>query len=68
MYVPEQNLHLGPVVATVVVLIVLIWPQKFADFSKLVKIRSIITFAPSNMMVGHPKNSSGHDAKFREFA
>ena len=58
----------GPVIATIVVLIVLMWPQKFADFSKLVKIRSRNTFAPSNMMVRHAESSSGHDAKLREFA
>ena len=51
---------------TIVLLIVLIWPQKFADFSKLVKIRSKNTFAPSNMMVRHAESSSGHDAKLRE--
>ena len=66
MYVPERNLHLGPVIATIVVLIVLIGPQKNADFSKLEKIRFNTSLPPSNMMVGHPKNSSGHDAKLRE--
>ena len=52
----------------IIALIVLIGPQKFADFSKLVKIRSRNTFAPSNMMVRHAESSSGHDAKLREFA
>ena len=59
-------MHLETIIATIVLLIVLIRPQKFADFSKLLKITSIITFAPSNMMVRHPENSSGHAAKFRE--
>ena len=45
--------------ATIVLLIVLIWAQKIADFSKLVQIRSKTYFFPSNMMLWHPKTIGG---------
>ena len=40
---------------TIVLLIVLIWPQRFADFSKILQTRSSTSFYPSNMMADHAK-------------
>ena len=57
-------MHLGPIIGTIVLLLVLIWLQKFADSSKLLKITPNLTFPPSSMMVRHPENNSGHPAKF----